>query len=64
MQFRALHDELVTNGRMSEREFHDAVRRAGVMPVELVRTSLTDQPIERNHATGWRFAGDPLPARR
>jgi uncharacterized protein (DUF885 family) len=64
MQFRALHDELVTNGRMSEREFHDAVLRAGVMPVELVRASLTDQPIERDHATGWRFAGDPLPARR
>jgi hypothetical protein len=64
MQFRALHDELVTNGRMSEREFHDAVLRAGVMPVELVRASLTDRPIERNHATGWRFMGDPLPARR
>lgn len=59
MQFRALRQELVDSGRMSARDYHDAVLRGGRMPVELVRARLTEQPLRRDHRASWRFAGDP-----
>jgi uncharacterized protein (DUF885 family) len=59
LQLRALREELVTSGRMSEREFHDAVLQGGNMPIEMVRARLTEQPLARNHVAAWRFAGDP-----
>ncbi|HSM62254.1 MAG TPA: hypothetical protein VK849_15705, partial [Longimicrobiales bacterium] len=58
-QFRALHRELVESGRMSAREFHDAVLEGGRMPVEMVRARLTGQPLTRDHTTRWRFADVP-----
>lgn len=56
LQFRALYDELVDSGQMSDREFHDAVMQGGRMPVEMVRAALTDQPLTRDYTTRWRFA--------
>lgn len=55
MQFRALHHELVRSGLMTEREFHDAILRLGPIPVELVRASLVEEPLELGHTTRWRF---------
>jgi uncharacterized protein (DUF885 family) len=40
LQILALHRELVVSGRMSEREFHDALLRCGPIPVALARVSL------------------------
>ncbi len=60
LQFRALHEELVATGRMTDREFHDAILRGGTMPVEMVRASLTGEPLSPDHVARWRFAGDPL----
>ena len=57
MQLRALHAELVNGGRMSEREFHDAVLATGQMPIELVRASLRPElPLPRDGRATWRFA--------
>lgn len=57
LQFRALHQELVGSGRMSNRAFHDAVMQSGTMPVEMVRALLTRQRLTADHAPQWRFAG-------
>jgi len=57
LQFRALHEELVGSGRMTNREFHDAVLRGGTMPVEMVRARLTKQILARDHRASWKFAG-------
>jgi len=57
MQIRALHEELVGSGQMTDVEFHDRVLQSGRMPIEMLRALLTDQEIDRNHATAWRFAG-------
>ena len=38
LQFRDLHKEMVTTGKMGEREFHDAVLMGGEMPVSVVRS--------------------------
>jgi hypothetical protein len=55
LQFMALHRELVETGRMTEREFHDAILQGGRMPVEMVRARLTGQRLERGHEASWRF---------
>jgi uncharacterized protein (DUF885 family) len=59
LQVRALRRELVESGRMTDRAFHDALMQGGRMPLEMVRARLTEQPLTRDFATGWRFAGDP-----
>ncbi len=68
LQMRALHGELVLSGRMTNREFHDAVMQGGPMPVTMVRARLTDQALTRSGAPAWRFADQvpppkPFPAR-
>ena len=55
LQFRALHRELVTNGRMSERAFHDAVLQGGNMPVEMVRARLLQTSLARDYRARWLF---------
>jgi uncharacterized protein (DUF885 family) len=55
LQLRALHRELVESGRMSNREFHDAVLQGGRMPIEMVRARLTDTPLTREWQAGWWF---------
>jgi hypothetical protein len=59
MQMRALRRELVESGRMTDQAFHDALMQGGRMPVEMVRARLTGEPLTRDFATSWRFAGDP-----
>lgn len=58
LQFRALRRELVESGRMSDREFHDAVLQSGNMPVEMVRARLEELPLTRDYRTSWRFYPD------
>jgi len=59
LQFRALHRELVTSGRMTNREFHDAVLQSGNMPVEMIRARLLGQRLPRDFRPAWRFEGRP-----
>ena len=63
IQFRALHQDLVGSGQMTDREFHDAILHGGRMPVEMVRARLTGEPLTRDYSARWRFAGDPLSRR-
>lgn len=57
MQLRSLHRELVGAGRLSEREFHDAVLATGPMPIEMVRALLMPEvPLTLAHRATWRFA--------
>lgn len=58
LQFRALHQELVGAGRLTNRQFHDAILRSGSMSVEMVRALLTNQRLTPDYRAGWRFAGE------
>ena len=58
LQFRALHHELVDAGKMTNRQFHDAVLQAGDMPVEMVRALLENVPLTRDYTTSWKFEGE------
>ncbi|WP_268122827.1 DUF885 family protein [Roseivirga pacifica] len=55
MQFYAMKKELVDGGKMTIKEYHDAVLRENSMPVEMVRTLITDQKLKKNFETSWRF---------
>jgi hypothetical protein len=55
MQFYALKKELVDGGKMTYKQYHDAVLRENTMPVEMVRAILTNQQIPRDFKTTWRF---------
>jgi uncharacterized protein (DUF885 family) len=55
LQFRSLHRQLVTEGRMTEREFHDAVLQGGNMPVDMVRARLIGTRLNRGYRSEWRF---------
>jgi uncharacterized protein (DUF885 family) len=55
LQFYALHNELVDSGRMTARDFHDAVMLGGRMPVELVRARIAGLPLTRDYEASWRF---------
>src|SRR5690606_14769758 len=37
LQILALHEELVVNGDMTEREFHDEILRHNAIPIEVLR---------------------------
>jgi len=60
LQIRALHEELVGAGAMTDREFHDAILQGGRMPIEMVRARLLAEPPTRDFEASWRFYGDPL----
>ena len=44
-------------GKMTDREFHDAILKMNAIPVEMVRASLTKQPLEAGFGSGWKFCG-------
>ncbi|MCZ6837093.1 MAG: DUF885 family protein [Planctomycetota bacterium] len=58
LQFKALHQELVDSGRMTNREFHDTIMRNNAIPVELVRAILTNQSLSKDFRSSWRFFED------
>lgn len=59
LQFRTLYKEMVTSGKMSEREFHDAILMGGEMPVSVVRTRLMRQTPDVNLPAQWEFYDFP-----
>ena len=61
LQIRELRRELVLSGRMTEKQFHDAILHGNTMPIELVRASLTQQPLSQDFRSNWMFYGDVRP---
>lgn len=58
MQVRALYQEFVGSGRMTDREFHDTMLQGGPMPIEMLRARLRGEPPDREFEAAWRFAGE------
>ena len=63
LQLRGLRRELVDSGKMTNRQFHDAVLKTNRIPIEMVRASLTNQRLTRDFASSWKFYGDIAAAR-
>jgi hypothetical protein len=54
-QFYALKKEMVDSGKMSYKQFHDSIMHLNSMPVEMIRSILTNQPLNRDFSTSWKF---------
>ena len=55
LQLRALAEEAVGGGKMSQKEFHDAVLRENTMPIALLRAKILNLPVEKPFPNTWRF---------
>jgi len=55
LQIRGLYRELVINGKMSPRAFHDQILEGNYMPIEMVRARLTSTKLEKDFKATWRF---------
>ena len=55
IQFRALRHELVDSGKMTDRQFNDAILHENMMPIEFLRNILTNQPLTPDSKPSWRF---------
>lgn len=55
LQIRSLYQDLTGPGKMTPREFHDAVLRQNSIPVEMIRAALTNTLLPRDWKSGWRF---------
>ncbi len=58
LQIRAMHKDLVAGGKMTNRQFHDAILQENFAPVELIRASLTKQTLTKEFKSSWKFYGD------
>jgi uncharacterized protein (DUF885 family) len=57
LQFYALKKELVDSGKMTYKQYHDAILHENAMPVEMVRAILINQILPKDFETGWKFYG-------
>ncbi len=55
LQFWALRQELVESGKLTDREFHDAILKGGPMPVSVIRSRLNGQSPNPDLPAEWRF---------
>lgn len=56
LQLRALYDDIVGKGKMTPKQFHDAVLRENATPIEMLRAALSKIPLPKEYVTSWRFA--------
>ncbi|MGB8259095.1 MAG: DUF885 family protein [Terracidiphilus sp.] len=61
LQFRALRHELVDSGKMTEREYHDAILEEGPMPIPVLRALLTGEKLTPAGKPRWRFLDEVQP---
>ncbi len=55
LQIRALKEELVGSGKMSLKQFNDAVMKENNMPIEMLRALLLKSPLTEDYKSQWRF---------
>ena len=55
LQFYAMKKELVDSGKMTFKQYHDAVMHENAMPVEMVRAIIMNQPPKKDFSSSWKF---------
>ena len=55
LQLFALKKELVDGGKMTFKQYHDAVLKENLIPIELIRATLTNTPLTRDYTSQWKF---------
>lgn len=54
-QFYALKNELVDSKKMTYKQMNDSIMHLNEMPIEMIRAILTNQPLNKDYSTKWRF---------
>lgn len=57
LQLRALSKDLVGSGKMTLKQFHDAVLHENSIPIEMIRAKLANTPLAKDWVPGWKFYG-------
>ena len=57
LQQYSLHRDLVDSGKMTNRQFNDALLHENRIPIEMIRAILTNQKLTRDYKTTWKFYG-------
>ncbi|HKZ02096.1 MAG TPA: DUF885 family protein [Pyrinomonadaceae bacterium] len=55
LQLYSLHRDLVGQGKITNRSFHDWILKENRIPIEMVRAILTKQKLARDFKSTWRF---------
>ena len=55
LQLWKLRELTVGSGDWSEKEYHDAILKTGMMPIEMVKALLMEDNLTRNFTTEWKF---------
>jgi len=50
---------LVSTGKMTDKQFHDAILHENSIPIEMVRASLESLPLKKDQTSSWRFYDKP-----
>jgi uncharacterized protein (DUF885 family) len=57
LQQYSLHHDLVDSGKMTNRQFNDALLRENRIPIEMIRAIMTKQKLTRDFRSNWKFYG-------
>ncbi|KAF4980333.1 hypothetical protein FZEAL_3650 [Fusarium zealandicum] len=55
LQLRKLREMVVDSGRLSEKEYHDAILKVGTMPIEMVKALIMNDDLSLDFKSGWKF---------
>lgn len=55
LQMMSIKKEVVDTGKMTFKQFHDAVIKENYMPLEMLRAIIKNQKLAPNHETSWKF---------
>lgn len=55
LQQYAMHKELVDSGKLTNRQYNDALLKENRIPIEMLRAAITNQKLTRDFVTNWRF---------
>jgi uncharacterized protein (DUF885 family) len=58
LQIGSLHKALVDSGKMTERQFHDAVLKENAIPIEMIRADFMNEKLTRDYVPHWKFYGE------
>jgi hypothetical protein len=55
IQLYCLRNELVGEGKMTEKQFHDRIMMENQMPIEFMRALIKEEPLTPDFKSSWRF---------
>jgi len=55
LQLMSLKKELVGGGKMTYKQYNDAVIRENLIPIEMIRATLTGAPLNKDYSANWKF---------